>query len=59
MKQEGGNINKGYTVPGMHYMGKRCIEHPNVGGVSIRNKNGAPPRKGCAVNGQLSKASNK
>ena len=34
-------------------------EHPNVGGVSLRSRNGAPSRKGCVVNGQMTKASNK
>ena len=28
-------------------------ERPNPGSVSIRNKNGAPSRKGCVVNGQM------
>ena len=31
----------------------------NVGGISIRSKNGASSRKGCVVNGQMAKASNK
>ena len=42
--------------------GKKRTERPNVGGVFIRSKNGAPSRKGCAVNhnnGQMIKASNK
>ena len=30
-----------------------------LGGVSIRSRNGAPSRKGCVVNGQMTKASNK
>ena len=34
-------------------------ERPNVGGVSIRSRNGAPSRKGCVVNGQMTKASTK
>ena len=34
-------------------------EHPNVGGVSLRSRNGAPSRKGCVVNGLMTKASNK
>ena len=33
-------------------------ERPNVGGVSIRSRNGAPSRKGCKVNGEMTKASN-
>ena len=38
---------------------KRRNEHPNVGGVSIGSRNGAPFRKGCVVNGQMTKASKK
>ena len=38
---------------------KKRNEHPKVGGVSIRSRNGAPSRKGCMVNGQKTKASNK
>ncbi|CAN0450917.1 unnamed protein product [Laminaria digitata] len=37
----------------------KCYEHPNVGGVSPRSRKGAPSRKGCMVNGQMTKASNK
>ena len=39
--------------------GKKRNEHPNVGGTSIRNRNGAPSRKGCVVNRQITKASRK
>ena len=42
----------------LHIYGIKRSEHPNVGGVSIRIRNGAPSRKGCVVNGQLAKASN-
>ena len=38
---------------------KRRSEGPNVGGVSVRSRNGAPSRKGCVVHGQMTKASNK
>ena len=42
---------------------KQRNERPNVGGVSIRSRNclerNAPSRKGCIVNGQVTKASNK
>ena len=38
---------------------KKRNGRPNVGGVSIRSRNGAPSRKGCVVNGQMTKASNK
>ena len=34
-------------------MWKKRDERPNVGGVSIRSRNGAPSRKGCVVNGQM------
>ena len=34
-------------------------ERPNVGGVSIRSRNGAPSRKRCEVDGQMTKAGNK
>ena len=39
--------------------GKKRSERPNVGGVSIRSRNGAPFRKECVVNGQMTEASNK
>ena len=38
---------------------KERNERPNVGGVSFRSRNGAPFRKGCVVNGQMTKESNK
>ena len=40
---------------------KRHNGHPIVGGVSINNRsrNGASSRKGCMVNGQVTKAVNK
>ena len=38
---------------------KKPNERPNVGGVSIKSRNVAPSRKGCMVNGQMTKASNK
>ena len=40
----------------------RCGYPPqtsSVGGVSVRSKSVAPSRKGCQVNGQVTKASNK
>ena len=39
--------------------GKKRNELQNVGGVSIRSRNGAPSRKGCVVDGQMTKPSNK
>ena len=53
--QDGGRIIKQFPCS----MWKKRNERPNVGGVSIRSRNGAPCRKGCAVNGQMTKASNK
>ena len=38
---------------------KQRNERPTVGSVSIRSRNGAPTRKGCVVNGQMTKTSNK
>ena len=38
---------------------KNRNERPTVGGVSIRSRNGAPARKGCVVNGKMTKVSNK
>ena len=37
---------------------KKRKERPNVGGVSVRSRNGAPSRKGCVVNGKMTKAGN-
>ena len=37
---------------------KKRKEHANVGGVSIRSRNGVPSRKRCMVDGQMSNASN-
>ena len=30
---------------------------PNVGGVAVRSRKGAPSRKGCVVNGRMATAS--
>ncbi|CAN0093298.1 unnamed protein product [Sphacelaria rigidula] len=38
---------------------KKRHERQNVGGVSIRSRNGAASRKGCVVNRQTTEASNK
>ena len=54
-KQEGDKIDVKFLCS----IWKRGNERPNVGGVSIRSRNGAPSRKGCMVNGQMTKASNK
>ena len=47
-KQEGDKISKRFLCN----IWKKRNEHPIVGGVSIRSRNGAPSRKGCVVNGQ-------
>ena len=54
-KQDGDRISKQFLCSTW----KKRKERPNVGGVSIRSRNGAPSRKGCVVNGQITKASNK
>ena len=38
--------------------GNNEVGFPNVGGVSSRSRNGAPFRKGCVVDGQMTKANN-
>ena len=54
-KQEGDKISKTFLCNTW----KKRNERPNVGGVSIRSASGAPSRKGCVVNDQMTKASNK
>ena len=54
-KQDGDRISKQFLCS----MWKKSNWHPNVGGVSNRSRNDAPSRKGCVVNGQTTKASNK
>ena len=54
-KQDGDRISKQFLCN----IWKKRNERPSAGGVSIRNRNGAPSRKGCVVNGQMTKASNK
>ena len=54
-KQDGHSLSKQFPCS----IWKKCNERPNVGGVSIRSRNGAPSQKGCVVNGQMTKASNK
>ena len=51
---------RGYSS--MHYMKKNTVMSAQKLEVSIRSRNGAPSPKGCAVcavNGQMTKASNK
>ena len=55
VKQDGDRISKQFLCNTWKKRNKR----PNVGGVSVTSRNGAPSRKGCLVNGQMSKASNK
>ena len=54
-KQEGDRISKQFS----RNIWKKRNQPPNVGGVAIRSRNGAPSPKGCVVNGQMIKASNK
>ena len=53
-KQGGDRISKQFLCS----IWKKRNERPNVGVVSIRSRNGAPSRKGCVVDGQITKASN-
>ena len=48
-QQNGGSTSKQFVCS----MWKKRNERPNVGGVSTRSRNGAPSRKGCVVNGQM------
>ena len=48
-KQDGDRISKQFLCN----IWKKHNERPNVGGVYIRSRNGAPSRKGCVVNGQM------
>ena len=48
-KQDGDWISKQF----LRNTWKERNEPPNVGGVSIRSRNGAPCWKGCVVNGQM------
>ena len=43
----------------IHVIWKKRNERPNVRGVSVRSRNGAPSRKGCVVNVQTTVASRK
>ena len=54
-KQDGDKIGKQFLCS----IWKKRNERSNVGGVTIRSRNGAPSRKGCVVNGQITKARNK
>ena len=54
-KQDGGRISGQFLCN----IWKKRNERPNIGGVSIRSRNGAPSRKGRVVNSQTTKASNK
>ena len=58
-KQEGDRIIKQFILREVLNIWKQRSERPNIGGVSIRSRNGAPSQKGCVVNGQMTKASNK
>ena len=48
-KQKGGRTNKQFFMS--YSIWKKRSECPNIGGVSIRSRNGAPSsRKGCVAN---------
>ena len=50
-------VSTWYVVPDIWK--QRNARPSAVEGVSSRSRNGAPSRKGCVVNGQITKASNK
>ena len=52
-KQDGERISKQFLCN----IWEKRDERPNIGDVSIGSKNGVPSRKGCVVNGQMTKAS--
>ena len=52
-RTEGDNIN----IDLQCIIWEQRTERPNVGGVSVRSRNGAPSRRGCVVNGQMTQAS--
>ena len=54
-KQEGDKISEKFRCN----IWKQGDERPIVGGVSIRSRTGAPSRKRCVVNRQMTKASDK
>ena len=54
-KKDGDRISKQFLCS----IWKNRNGRPNVGGVSMRSRNGAPSPKGCVVNGQITKPSNK
>ena len=56
-KQDGDRISQQFLL--ICSIWKKRNERPNVGGVSTRSRNGAPSRKGCVVNGRMTKASTK
>ena len=53
-KEDGDRISKQFIC----CIREKRNERPNVGGVSIRSRNGAPFREGCVANGKTTKASN-
>ena len=48
-KQDGDRVSKQFLCN----IGKKRNERPNVGGVFISSRNGAPSRKVCVVNDQM------
>ena len=57
MRGAAGGRQPAATIPPW-YMDE-ITERTIVAGVCIRTRNGAPSRKGCVVNDQMAKASNK
>ena len=55
VKQEGDKMDRKIHV----YLYFKRDERPNVGGVSIRTRSGAPSRKVCVINGRMTTASDK
>ena len=54
-KQDGDRIRHQFLCS----IWKKRNERPKVVGVSIRSKNGPPFRKGCVINGEMTRASSK
>ena len=57
----GGQSRKGVRLAKMFNVihGNNVMSAIFVGGVSIRSRDGTPSRKGCVVNGQMTKATSK
>ena len=58
-KREEDKISKQLLCNTIVCVWDKRYERPHVGVFSMRSRNGAPSRKGCVVNGHMTKASNK